>query len=65
MVVVIPPRIAVTDAIQFIKTQSAKKLKAKFPFILNKNLENELTMLAGKEKFIKTNRYDNNFSRRL
>ena len=33
MVVVIPPRIAVADAIQFIKTQSAKKLKAKFPFI--------------------------------
>ena len=33
MVVVIPPRIAVADAIQFIKTQAAKKLKAKFPFI--------------------------------
>lgn len=33
MVVVIPPRIAVADAIQFIKTQSAKKLKANFPFI--------------------------------
>ena len=33
IVVVIPPRIAVADAIQFIKTQSAKKLKAKFPFI--------------------------------
>jgi len=33
MVVVIPPRIAVADAIQYIKTQSAKKLKAKFPFI--------------------------------
>jgi len=33
MVVVIPPRIAVADAIQFIKTQSAKKLKAKFPFM--------------------------------
>ncbi len=33
MVVVIPPRIAVADAIQFIKIQSAKKLKAKFPFM--------------------------------
>ena len=33
MVVVIPPRIAVADAIQYIKTQSAKKLKAKFPFM--------------------------------
>ena len=37
MVAVIPPRIAVADAIQFIKTQSAKKLKAKFPF-MQKNL---------------------------
>ncbi len=33
MVVVIPPRIAVADAIQPIKTQSAKKLQAKFPFM--------------------------------
>ena len=33
MVIVIPPRIAVTDAIGFIKTQEAKKLKAKFPFM--------------------------------
>jgi putative transposase len=33
MVVVIPPRIAVANAIQYIKTQSAKKLKAKFPFM--------------------------------
>ena len=33
MVVVIPPRIAVANAIQYIKTQLAKKLKAKFPFI--------------------------------
>jgi len=33
MVVVIPPRIAVADAIRFIKKQSAKKLKAKFPFM--------------------------------
>ena len=31
MVVVIPPRIAVANAIQYIKTQSAKKLKVKFP----------------------------------
>ena len=33
MVVVIPPRIAVADAIQYIKTQLAKKIKAKFPFM--------------------------------
>ena len=33
MVVVIPPRIAVADAVQFIKSQSAKKLKAKFSFL--------------------------------
>jgi len=33
MVIVIPPRIAVANAIQYIKTQSAKKLKAKFPFM--------------------------------
>jgi len=33
MVVVIPPRIAVANAIQYIKTQSAKKLKVKFPFM--------------------------------
>ncbi len=33
MVVVIPSRIAVADAIQYIKTQSVKKLKAKFPFM--------------------------------
>jgi len=33
MVVVIPPRIAVAEAIQYIKTQSVKKLKAKFPFM--------------------------------
>ena len=29
----ISSRIAVADAIQFIKTQAAKKLKAKFPFM--------------------------------
>jgi putative transposase len=33
MVVVIPPRIAVAKAIQYIKTQSAKKLKLKFTFM--------------------------------
>ena len=33
MVVVIPPGIAVANAIQYIKTQSAKKLKVKFPFM--------------------------------
>ncbi len=33
MVVVIPPRIAVAKAIQYLKTQSAKKLKVKFPFM--------------------------------
>jgi len=33
MVAVIPPRIAVVDAIQYIKTHSAKKLKVKFPFM--------------------------------
>jgi REP element-mobilizing transposase RayT len=33
MVVVIPLGITVADAIQFIKTQSAKKLKVKFPFL--------------------------------
>ena len=33
MVVVIPSRIAVADAIQYIKTQSVKKLKVKFPFM--------------------------------
>ncbi len=33
IVIVIPPRIAVANAIQFIKTRSAKELKAKFPFL--------------------------------
>ena len=32
MVIVIPPRIAVAEVVQYIKSQSAKKLKAKFPF---------------------------------
>ena len=33
MVIVVPPRIAVAEVVQFIKSQSAKKLKAKFPFL--------------------------------
>jgi putative transposase len=33
MVVVIPPGIAVANAIQYIKTHTAKELKAKFPFL--------------------------------
>ena len=33
MVIVIPPRIAVAEVVQYIKSQSAKKLKAKFPFL--------------------------------
>ena len=33
MVIVIPPRIAVARAVQFIKSQSAEKLKANFPFL--------------------------------
>ena len=33
MVIVIPPRIAVARAMQYIKTYSAKALKAKFPFL--------------------------------
>jgi hypothetical protein len=37
MVVVIPPRIAVTDAIQYIKTQSAKKAEGEISFY-TKNL---------------------------
>jgi len=32
MVIVIPPRISVAHAVQFIKSQSAKQIKAKFPF---------------------------------
>ena len=42
MVVVIPPRIAVANAIQYIKTRSAKKLKAKFPF-MQKAYEGKVT----------------------
>jgi REP element-mobilizing transposase RayT len=33
MVSVIPPRIAVADVVQCIKSQRQKKLKAKFPFL--------------------------------
>ena len=35
MIVVIPQRIAVADAIRFIKKESAEKLKAKYPFMQN------------------------------
>ena len=33
MMIVIPPRVSVADTIQFIKSQSGKLLKAKFPFL--------------------------------
>jgi putative transposase len=33
MVVVIPPRYAVARVVQYIKSQTAKALKAKFPFL--------------------------------
>jgi putative transposase len=33
MVIVVPPRIAVAEVVQFIKSQSAKRIKAKFPFL--------------------------------
>ena len=33
MVIVIPPRVSVADTIQFMKSQSGKLLKAKFPFL--------------------------------
>ena len=32
MVIVVPRKIAVVDVVQYIKSQSAKKLKTKFPF---------------------------------
>ena len=35
MVIVIPPRVAVADVIQFLKSQSGTMLKAKFPFLQN------------------------------
>ena len=35
MVIVIPPRVAVADVMQFIKSKSGKLLKAKFPFLQN------------------------------
>src|SRR3989338_10563838 len=33
MVIVIPPRVSVAEVIQFIKSQSGKLLKARFPFL--------------------------------
>ena len=33
MVIIIPPRVSVADVIQFIKSQSGKTLKTKFPFL--------------------------------
>ncbi len=33
LVVVIPPRVSVAEAVQYIKTKTAQKLKAKFPFL--------------------------------
>ena len=33
MVIVIPPRVAVSDVVKFIKVSTAKILKAKFPFL--------------------------------
>ena len=33
MVIVIPPRVSVAEVVQFMKSQSGKMLKAKFPFL--------------------------------
>ena len=33
MILVVPPRVAVANAVQYIKTQSAKMIRAKFPFL--------------------------------
>ena len=33
MVIVIPPRVAVANVVGYLKSQSAKQLKAKFPFL--------------------------------
>jgi putative transposase len=33
MVIVVPPRVAVASVVGYIKSQSAKQLKAKFPFL--------------------------------
>ena len=33
MVIIVPPKIAVAEVVQYIKTQSAKMLRAKFPFL--------------------------------
>ncbi len=41
------PRIAVDDVVQFIKSQSAKKLKAKFPFLQKTYVSKEGIWLRG------------------
>jgi len=41
MVIVIPPGIAVADIVQFIKSQSARRLKTKFPFLRNEYANKE------------------------
>jgi len=33
LVVVIPPRVSVAEVVQYVKTRTAQKLKAKFPFL--------------------------------
>jgi len=33
MIIVIPPRVSVSEVVQFIKSQSGKKIKAKFPYL--------------------------------
>ena len=33
MIIVVPPRVAVASVVQYLKSQSAKQLKAKFPFL--------------------------------
>ena len=33
LVIVIPPRVSVAEVVQYIKTHTAQKLKAKFPFL--------------------------------
>ena len=35
MVILIPPRIAVASVVQYIKTQTAKQMRVKFPFLQN------------------------------
>ena len=41
MVIVVPPRVAVADVIQYIKSPSAKKLKAKLSFLHKKYASKE------------------------